>query len=144
MVATHRSRRTPCFPGRCLAWLVLSALATFLVGCIRYPTRAANRSPHVRSVVASPDTLGPGDSTTVTVTATDPDGDALVYDWGADGYVLIAGSYDSHLLYNTFSSSHVFYRSPGSPVGDSALVAGTARDLRGGSDTRIAIIRLRN
>jgi hypothetical protein len=44
-----------------------------------------NQLPVVNSVTASPATLKPGETSTVTCTASDPDGDTLTYTWSASG-----------------------------------------------------------
>ena len=131
------------------AWgrvLLVVAVVVGIGACKEYPTRPVDRHPSISSVVVFPNVIGQGDSAIVTVFATDPDpGDTLVYDWEADARLIIK---DRHLtddfLYNTPSSSHVFYRSTVPPFDDSAWVWCSVRDGRGGSASRAALILLRN
>lgn len=44
-----------------------------------------NENPLISSLVASPDTVQPGETATITCVASDPDGDVLDYDWKASG-----------------------------------------------------------
>ena len=125
----------------------LLALATIagIGACREYPTRPENRRPAISSVVVFPDILGPGDSAIVTVLATDPDRDTLVYDWDTDSRLIIKGGHPGgYSLSHTSSSSRVFYRSTYWPADTTAWVGCSARDVRGGSDSRVVRIRLRS
>ena len=74
-------------PTRCrwqLPTLILVAMLC-LSGCgAETPLAPANHSPVVLSLIAFPTTIGPGDSAIVVCTATDADGDTVVFDWYSD------------------------------------------------------------
>ena len=92
----------------------------------------------MNSLLATPDTLGPGDSTIVECTAHSLSGLALVYDWVTDARLRIAGAPPNQdYLYTTKSNRHVFYigANYSSPI-DTAWVQCFARDLQGGSAAR--------
>lgn len=70
----------------------LVALAiTIWLGCGKddAPTDPHNNPPVITSLTADPDTFYMGNSTIITVTANDPDGDALNYNWEAHGQDLL-------------------------------------------------------
>ncbi len=127
-------------------WLTAASLLLFVLGagaCRKYVTHPTYRRPVISSVVAFPTVLGPGDSTMITVSATDPDGDPLFYDWFAyNGLTMKDGrSY----IYNTRSPSMVFLRSPAWTYPyDTAFVWCSASDRRGGSDSRQVLILYRD
>jgi len=130
---------------RAVGMLVVTALAVSIGGCKEYPTRPANRRPVISSVVAFPTTLGLGDSTLITVFATDPDGDTLVYDWVAyNGLRIKDDPYDDGILYNTSSRSRVFYLRWRPADYDTAFVVCGVRDRKGGGDSRMVLIFLKD
>jgi hypothetical protein len=91
-----------------------------------------NRSPILSSLVAFPSVIGPGDSTIFIASATDPDGDPLVYDWLTDSRLIIKGNSPSNPeLYNSPSPLQIFYYGAVSTY-DSAWVECTTRDGKGG------------
>ena len=51
-----------------------------------------NVSPSIGSVSANPTTVSPGKTSTVSVSASDPDGDSLDYQWSATGSWSVSGS----------------------------------------------------
>lgn len=126
------------------AALVLVLVLVIGVGaCRKYVTEPVTRRPVITSMVAFPTLLGPGDSTLVTVTATDPDGDQLHYDWEAFNGLIIKGGNPNHPgeSYYTSNTSMVFYRSTSWPgTYDTAFVWCTASDHKGGSDSRRILI----
>jgi hypothetical protein len=124
--------------------LLVLAIATGLGACRKFPTVSVNRRPVISSVIAFPTTLGLGDSTLITVFATDPDGDSLVYDWNAyNGLVTLRGSDSTSMLYHTPSPSRVFYLIRRSASYDTAFVSCEVRDVKGGSDGQTVIFTLR-
>src|SRR5262245_25296297 len=84
----------------------------------------------ISSVVAFPTTLGPGDSTLITITASDPDGDTLVYDWAPYNGLTTKGG-NSNTLNHVPNASMVFY-APMTWSYDTAFVWCYATDARGG------------
>src|SRR6266516_1706991 len=135
---------------RIKAWLSAAFVLVLVVGagaCQKYVTEPLTRRPVISSVMAFPTVLGPGDSTMVTVFATDPDGDSLVYDWEPyNGLVIKGSTHDwDNFRYNTYSPSMVFYRSTTWPYpNDTAFVWCSARDGKGGSDSRGVLILFKN
>ena len=129
-------------------WPTAIFLLLFALGagaCRKYTTSPIYRRPVISSVVAFPTTLGPGDSTMITINATDPNGDPLVYDWSAHNGLIIKDWPQYNTVYNTHSPSMVFYRSTTWPYPtDTAFVWCSARDGRGGSDSRQVLIFYRN
>ena len=122
--------------GRWPALIAVVLLGVSLGACVSGPKN--NRRPAIISLTATPDSIGPYDSTTVVCRAQDPDGDVLVYDWITDARLTMQGTRpNEYWLYNTYSNSHVFYPGPTSlgPV-DTAWVQCFARDRRGMSDNR--------
>lgn len=104
------------------------------------PVTPNNRSPAISSLTAFPTAIGPGDSAIVICQATDPDGNALVYDWLTDGRLIIKGNQSNDPeLYNSPYNTQVFYHGPVSPF-DSAWVECTVRDGKGGADVRLVNI----
>lgn len=127
------------------AWLraLLLVLVALAIGaCKEYATRPYERVPTISSVEWTPSSLGPGDSLVVTVHASDPDGDTLVYDWFTDARLRIQGASAGVYLYGSSSNSRRFYRSTTSASPDTAWIRCYARDQRGGSDGRILLIPL--
>ena len=128
------------------AWLSAVFLLVSVLGtgaCRKYVTYPIYRRPVISSVVAFPTVLGPGDSTMVTVSATDPDGDSLVYDWDAFNGLIVKGG--DNFIHNTHSTSMVFFRSTTWPFpNDTAFVRCSASDQKGGSDSRQVLIFYQN
>ena len=92
-----------------------------------------NRNPVLSSLVAFPRVISPGDSTIVIASATDPDGDPLVYDWVTDSRLIIKGNSPSnHELYNSHSNLQIFYYGAVPVNADSAWLECTTRDGKGG------------
>ncbi len=130
---------------RTSVWLSVGLAAAFAIGagaCRKYVTYPIARRPEISSIIAFPQVLHPGDSTIVTVFATDPDGDSLVYDWfGSNGLYPKDDHWGYGYVYNTHVRSEVFYSSslvPGSV--DTAFVSCSVRDSRGGDASRFILI----
>ena len=62
-------------------WLVVSGIGC---GDDDEVVDPGNSAPVIDSITASPDTLESGEVFTVTAYATDPDGDALAYEWSGE------------------------------------------------------------
>ena len=76
------------------AALVVLALATCAVACrTTTPLQPVprNEPPVVQSLLAFPTTIGVGDSAVVVCSATDPEGETLVYHWSSDCRLLKKG-----------------------------------------------------
>ena len=131
-------------------WLSAILLLVCVFGaaaCRQYTTNPIYRRPVISSVVAFPTLLGPGDSTLITIFATDPDGDSLVYDWHPYNGLVIKGSTRdwNNFRFNTYSPSMVFYRSPTWPhTNDTAFVWCSVSDRRGGGDQRQILVFFKN
>ncbi len=104
-----------------------------------------NHSPTITNLLALPDTIGPSDSTVVHCLATDPDGDALVFDWQTDARLDIQGTPTWNKYLNEQpSSSHTFYNADlSNPINDSAWVYCSVRDPWGGGASRHVFVILR-
>jgi hypothetical protein len=132
---------------RIRAWRVATFLLLTVLGtssCRKTVVVPTYRRPVITSIVAFPTTLGVGDSTMITIRATDPDpGDSLVYDWNAFNGLVMKGTLDPGRSYGCRSPSMVFYRSPDWPYPapyDTAFVWCTVSDQRGGSGQRQVLI----
>ena len=141
------SSRRSTVSALCISLASAGCLAAVLgIGaCREYPTRSVYRRPTISSVTVFPTVIGQGDSAIVTVFATDPDGDPLVYDWMTDGRLIIQGGHSGgSYLFHTASNSRVFYRSTSLPYNDSSWVWCTVSDVRGGADSRRVLVLLRD
>lgn len=116
---------------RKLGILLLFAVAG-VGACQEFPTKPLNRNPSINSVTAFPTRIGQGDSLLVTVLASDPDGDTLVYDWYTDGRMRIKDAHLGIYRFNTLDPTQVFYRSTSVPVDSVAYISCYVRDGRGG------------
>lgn len=128
------------------AVLILAALC----GCNQQPTyprydAPRNNFPVIDGLIARPDSIGPSDSTVVFCSASDADGDPLVYDWETDGRLDIQGTPTwNKYLNNTRTPFHTFYNANlRNPINDSAWVYCRVRDTRGGGVGRSVFIVLR-
>jgi len=104
-----------------------------------------NHAPVIDSMSATPDTIGPSDSTIVFCLAHDPDGDSLVYDWRTDDRLNIEGAPTwNKYLNQQHLPWHKFYNANLEPrPSDSAWVYCEVRDPRGGGAGRHVFIILR-
>ncbi len=130
-------------PGWWRAWIALAVLAG-IAACRPIPTRPTYRSPVISAVDVFPTLIGQGDSVMVTLVASDPDGDSLVFDWVTDSRLRIKDAPRVVYIYNTPSPSHVFYRSVGAAIDNVAWIDCSVRDGRGGLNTVRVLIPLRD
>jgi hypothetical protein len=114
--------------------IVALALASCVAACVTTtPLEPVNRSPVARSLVAFPTTLGVGDSAIVVCSATDADGDTLVYDWSSDCRMLKKGdSLGDFTLYSGGPSMVVYAGACNRAPLDTGWVTCEVRDRRGG------------
>ncbi len=132
---------------RLLALLAAALLAPLFAACsdrrvTAPPPPPPNHSPIISSLIAFPTDLGLTDSLFVVCIASDPDGDALVYDWFTDARLKIKGNRpDDHGLYDSPDNTHIFYRDYITPD-TTAWVQCIVRDHRGGATGRIVKVRL--
>jgi hypothetical protein len=70
----------------CLFLGILTAIAMALLcpGCGEESKGPVNRAPEITSLTAAPDKIEPLESSTLSCSANDPDGDVLVYEWTAE------------------------------------------------------------
>lgn len=133
---------------RILVLLCSVSLAGSVLGaaCKKQPTGfilPPNNPPAMDSLIASPSTLGAGESTMVRAYATDPDGDRLVYDWFTDSRLKINGALPwDNSLFNTDSSWRGVHNADlPNRINDTAWVRVRARDGKGGETSlRVEIL----
>ncbi len=131
---------------RSKALVTCGALVLVFAGCgVKTPLQPVNRSPVVQSLVAFPSVLAPGDSAVIVCSATDPDGEPIVFDWRTDCRLLLKDS-NGGSAYNRSSNSIVVYVGTcGLTPLDTGWVNCEVRDGRGGGadagTIRIAIQR---
>ena len=122
------------------------ALALILLGTAacdhKAPTTPVNHPPVITGITMSTQVIGPSDSAVVTIHATDPDGDTLVYDWMGTTAIRIKGAPGIVYIYNSpIDSAVFFYNAPGTGV-DTVRIECSTRDRRGGMDgVVIALVR---
>jgi hypothetical protein len=130
---------------RTLWWTLalLMSLGLGLDACSsRDPVKPTNHSLIMHSLTASPDTLGPGDSTVVTCVATDQDGDTLVYDWACDWRMHIKGQPLPYpIKNNTFNNAETLYLDWAPTQPDSTWMTCEVRDRLGGGAIRALVFR---
>jgi hypothetical protein len=120
---------------------VATVVVSLQVGCKDNPAdsvKPRNHSPVISFAIVFPEIVGPSDSLILFCSATDPDGDSLVYDWYSNGIVRIKGACPTCPdLYNTSESFRVFH-SPDSvyisAAQDTFRLQCAARDRKGGMD----------
>lgn len=118
---------------------VLAGLAAVLafaaVACRKSVTYPIYRRPVISSISVFPQVVAAGESTIVTVLASDPDGDSLVYDWsGYNGLRPKGAPHGFPYAYSTHNSAQVFYAPDSMSIWpDTAFVWCTVRDIHWGS-----------
>jgi hypothetical protein len=112
------TRRADCV----LVGLLIALIAGFICGgCGDESNGPVNRPPVITGLEASPEVIEPLESSAVTCSADDPDGDALGYAWNAS-----CGSLSGNGPSVTWNASATF---------DTCLVTVIVSDGRGGADT---------
>lgn len=123
-----------------LSVLLLSLMAAACRRSPVAPTPPANRPPVISSIVLFPLSIGPSDSALVVMTATDADGDTLVYDWISDGRLRLKDAPRVGYIFSSPRNYQVFYyATPRAPV-DTAFIKCYTRDQKGGQDGRIVAL----
>jgi len=72
------------FPARAI-WTRLAVAVVIIAAVVGVGCGELNQVPTINSLIANPNTVVEGGSSTVTCTATDPDADTLTYTWSATG-----------------------------------------------------------
>ena len=102
------------------------------------PASPGNRSPVISRVTIFPEVVGPSDSLVVVCSASDPDGDSLVYDWySLSGDIVKIKGCNCMVLYNTHQNSQIFYAPDSMYVAfpqDTFGIECAVRDRKGGGD----------
>ncbi len=132
------------------AYVMIALVLTLFVGACSHKNataparlRPANHNPVISSMWAFPDNVGPQDSMIVVCTASDADGDPLVYDWGTDSRFIIKGNVPAdHDLYNSPNNWQVFYSNYLLPTDTMAWVACVVRDQKGGGTGQVLPVRV--
>ena len=115
--------RTPC--------IVLLALLAISAACGSKPTAPVNRRPIITGAAVIPPVVFVGDSALIIVSASDPDGDPLVYDWYADGRFRLKDAPLGITRYSSPSDSQlVYYVHAVAPL-DTGRIAVFTRDTSG-------------
>jgi hypothetical protein len=130
---------------RAASWrMMFTTLLAASVGACRNSNPAApvNHNPIISSVVLFPTVIGSTDSAIAICSASDPDGDSLVYDWVSDGRLRLKDAPRGAYIYSSPRNSEVFYRAGILAPNDTALIWCYTRDLRGGQDGRLIALRL--
>jgi len=104
-----------------LVALILVACLLAIIGCSKSSTKPQNESPEITDIVAVPDTIRTGQTTTITCFANDPDGDNLTYKWEVvSGTIIGTGA--------------TVQWTPPDTTGTYSIIC-TVEDGRGGQDT---------
>lgn len=123
--------------------LTVTLFATVIGACGgSHPTKPVNHSPQISKIYLFPGTMRSTDSTIVIVTASDPDGDSLVYDFVTDGRLRLKDAPRVGYIYDSPRNWQIFYRGTVAAPYDTALVWCYTRDLRGGQDGRLIAVFL--
>jgi hypothetical protein len=121
----------PC--SRLLAPALALCVLACLSGCgVKTPLEPVNRSPVVRSLIAFPASISPGDSAVVVCQATDPDGDPVVFDWTSDCRLIKQGAPGDFTAFNRGNAVVVYAGACADAPLDTGWVSCHVRDGRGG------------
>jgi hypothetical protein len=120
--------------------LVFPVVLLGILGCEEDPVAPQNRNPVILSLTVFPNTISSTDSAIVVCNATDPDANALVYDWITDARLKLKGApFDGQRIYNSSNNYQVVYPGVTSPS-DSAWVQCVVRDGIGGGAGQIVTL----
>ena len=101
-----------------------------------------NHPPLISSITLFPLSIGPSDSAIVVCTATDPDGDTLVYDWISSGGLRLKDAPRGGYIFSSPRNSQIFYSDTLRAPIDTSFIRCYTRDQRGGQDGRLVLLVL--
>jgi hypothetical protein len=127
-------------------WLLTPMLVLCVLACLsscgsKTPLQPENRSPVVQSLIAFPASISPGDSAVVVCHATDPDGDALDFDWTSDCRLIKQGAPRDFTWYSRSSTLIVYAGACADAPIDTGWVRCHVRDRKGGG-TDAGVVRV--
>lgn len=128
------------------AWNVVIAgllLGLIVEGCKHSQTAPApphNHSPTISAVTLFPSSVGVSDSAFVQLSATDLDGDTLVYDWIGDGKVRLKDAPRIAYIFSSPRNFQTFYYASARAPLDTSWIQCYVRDQRGGQDGRLVAL----
>jgi len=125
---------SPSLPEAMLRRSAIILLLAFLAtspACGSKPVAPVNHRPIVTGASVIPPVVLLGDSALIVVSADDPDGDSLVYDWYADGRFRLKDAALGTTRYSSPSDSQVIYYVHAVAPLDTGRIAVFTRDTSG-------------
>lgn len=124
--------------------LTVALLIGLTVGACKHsstaPAAPRNHSPMISSVTLFPSSIGVSDSAMVQLTASDVDGDTLVYDWIGDGKVRLKDAPRVGYIFSSPRNFQTFYYAGARAPLDTSWIQCYVRDQRGGQDGRLVAL----